>query len=143
MQPHRDHDLLQPRWMLELGLSWAAGLGRKRRKTAAGVRGLPAKQAAATASAQTQRRDEAVLTQQPDQSDALADDGEVVTRTSGKRRPTAASGEEPEPWTFLVRVPKPSTMRVAELLQIAVELIHAAETATDRSRVPETTRNFN
>lgn len=60
----------------------------------------------------------------------------------GRGRSTTAGREESEPWTFLERVPEPPTLRIAELLQVAIELIHGRQPATDRSRVPKTTGNF-
>jgi hypothetical protein len=141
VQPHGDHDLLEPRGVLERSHARAVRLRRERGEPASLVRRLPAEQAPAAAT-QGECRDQALLAHRSDQPGSLADDREVGLHRISRGRAPASRREEPEPRTFLVRMTEPAPLGIAELLQIAIELIHAAQGVVIRSRVPETTGNF-
>ena len=143
VQAHRDHDLLQPGRVLEQRVAWTVWLGHQGAEAAPLVRRLPAEQAATAAAAQRQGRDEALLAHDPDQPRTLTHQVQVAAARIRARRPTAAGRQKAEARTLLERVPQPAAVGIATLLEIAIQLIHAAQVAANRSRVPETTGNFN
>ena len=139
VQAHRDHHLLEPRGVSEHGRARTAALGDERGEAAAVVRALPAPEARPTALGQRQRRGHSILTGDAHQPGACAKDREIPARLGRSRRPAAAGRQKSEMRALLVRVSKPTPLRVAPLLQVAIELIHGRQASDD---VSETRGNF-
>src|SRR5712692_288665 len=143
VQPHRDHDLLDPLRVLEGGMPRTTALGHECAKTAPGVRGLPAEEAAATALSVREDRLHPFLAHESQQSRAGTHDRELAARAVAGRRSSAARREETETWSLLIRVPEPATVRVADLVDVVCpDFVHAAQAALLTRSVPETTGNL-
>jgi hypothetical protein len=139
VQPHRDHDLLEPAGVTERRMPRATTLWRERAEPAALVRTLPAPQARPAAAAEFHCGREASLTGDAQQPRALADDAQLVAAVP-LWWPSATRGKEPKARAFLVRVPQPAAVGVATHVGIAEDLIHARHVSPD---VSKTTWNLN
>lgn len=116
LQPHRDHDLLEPGRMGQCWQTWSVALGHEGGKAAALVRGLPAKEAGPAATAEGECRRQSLRSQHPDQPGPRSDDGERVPRAGSAWGTASAGRQEAEPRPVLVRVPLPAAMRVADVV---------------------------
>ena len=119
--------------MPECGRARTAALGDEPGEAAALVRALPAPEARPTALGQRQRRADAILTGDPYQPGALAKNGEILAWPGRSWRSAPAGREESKSEALLVRVPEPAPLRVAPLMQIAIELIHGGQASDDVS----------
>jgi hypothetical protein len=116
-----------------------ASLWQQRHQAATVVRALPAPQAGATAATELDGSIDALLACDPQQPGALTNDAELAAQPPSLKWSPAAGGEEAEARTFLVRVPKPASVGVAEQRCVTCsDLIHGR----DARRVSETTGNF-
>src|SRR5712692_5722446 len=138
VQAHRDHDLFDPGRVREPRILRAAPLRDQCGQTAARVRALPAPETR-SAAARSEPSDDALFARDPQRPRSGADDAEVARQLLPLGRPAAAGCEEPKAGAFLVRVPEPATMRIAELLGAAEDLIHDPDASGGVSR---TTRNL-
>ena len=144
MQPHRDHDLLDPGRVLERRRTRAATLGDERRQAAPRIRRLPAKQTATAALSEREHRVQTLLADEPQQPGTGPHDLASGTRLIQPWRSATTRGEEPETQPFLVGVSKPAALRIAKLMDVACpNVVHATEVASLGCSVPETTGNFN
>ena len=115
------------------GARGRARRGRRARTRIASARG------SSDCTRPAQRRADAILTGDPYQPGALAKNGEILAWPGRSWRSAPAGREESKSEALLVRVPEPAPLRVAPLMQIAIELIHGGQASDD---VSETTGNL-
>ena len=141
VQAHRDHDLLHPSRVLEQRVPRPAPLGNEPEQTAPRVRALPAPQARSAADAKRERGKDAVLAGDTEHAGPSAYVIELSAKGCALEWAATSGRQEPEAGTLLVRVSKPPTLRVADLVNIVREdLVHAADPS---GPVSETTGNLN
>src|SRR4029077_20882287 len=141
VQAHRDHDLLHPGGVLDQRVPRPAPLGNESEQTAPRVRALPAPQARSAADPKRERGRDAVLAGDTEHAGPSADLLDLTAKGCTLGRAAPSGRQEPEARTFLVRVSKPPTLRVADLVDIVREdLVHAADPS---GLVSEITGNLN
>src|SRR5213594_2439178 len=139
LQPHRDHDLLDPARMRCARRARATRLRQERLQPAALMGTDPAPERRAAADLERQRRIQPLFARHAQQLRASSRDRQHAPRLASKRWAPAAGCQEAKARTFLERVSKPTTRGIAELVLVMCPyLVHRR----DASRVSKTGGNL-
>src|SRR5947208_3494566 len=139
LQPHRDHDLLDPARMRCARRARATRLRQERLQPAALMGTDPAPERRAAADLERQRRIQPLFARHAQQLRASSRERQHAPRLASKRWAPAAGCQEAKARTFLKRVSKPTTRGIAELVLVMCPyLVHRR----DASRVSKTGGNL-